>query len=96
MRGFRAWADEEHIGEMRSLHETEQVLESIGFRVLESRYTFGQAARAAWEMQQLIRSLPGGRLTDRLAAPILNSVASLDVRGRGPADGNVVVVCRKP
>ena len=96
LRNFQSWADEEHIGEMRPLDETCDLLRQIGFTVIEARYTFGPPARAAWELQQWLRSLPAGRFLDPLARPILNAVAATDRAGSGPDDGNLAIVCRKP
>jgi len=93
---FRAWADEEHIGEMRSLPETESLLRSIGFNLLESRYTFGFFARLAWELEQVLKSFPGSRHLSRLGRPILNALATLEFVSKSPDDGNILIVCQKP
>lgn len=92
---FTAWADEEHVGEMRSLPETEAVLRKIGFTVLESRYTFGFFARLAWELAQYTKALRGGRVFSRAAKPLLNGLATLEFISSKPDDGNVLIVCQK-
>ena len=92
---FRDWADEEHVGEMRTLQETRSLLEAIGFQILEARYTFGPVARACWEAEQIVRALPGGRILDRLVAPGLNLLAAADLVD-SPNDGNLMLIARKP
>lgn len=92
---FTAWADEEHVGEMRSLPETEAVLRKIGFTVLESRYTFGFFARLAWELAQYTKALRGGRVFSRAAKPLLNGLATLEFISSKPDDGNVLIVYQK-
>ena len=92
---FRAWASEEHVGEMRSLLETEDLLEEAGFTVLESRYTFGLFARLAWELEQCLAASPGSRFLSRLRRPFLNALAMLEFASKHPNDGNILVICRK-
>lgn len=95
LKRFRARADEEHIGEMRSLPETEDLLKRIGFTVLESRYTFGFIASLMRELGQFSRTISGGPLLFRLAKPVLNGLAALEFICPESHDGNLRVVCQK-
>lgn len=93
---FREWAEEEHVGEMRSLSETEHLLERVGFTVLESRYTFGVfATKLAWELEQCLKVSPGSRYLLRLGRPVLNGLATLEFVFGIPDDGNILIVCQK-
>lgn len=95
LKKFGTWANEEHVGEMRSLPEIKALLKELGFTVLESRYTFGFFARLAWELGQFSRVLPGARVILRLARSVLNGLAMLEFVSTEPDDGNLLVIYRK-
>ncbi len=47
---FQGWASEEHIGEVYTLPEIISIFNSIGFNVVESKWTFGFLGKLAWEL----------------------------------------------
>lgn len=95
LRHFENWTDEEHIGEMRSLAETEAILKEIGFTILEARYTLSFFARLAWELEQVTSVLPGQVVIARLRRPFLNALAALEFISPLPRVGNLRIICRK-
>jgi len=92
---FKTWATEEHIGEMRSLCETEILLKKIGFSIRESQYTFGFFAKLAWELEQCFATFPGSRFFARFVKPALNTLATTEFVFFKPVDGNILIICRK-
>jgi SAM-dependent methyltransferase len=94
LQRFISWADDEHIGEMRSLAEMLSVLTNTGFSVMEAQYTFAKPTRLLWEIQQVLigRSLP----IHHALCPLFNLIAMLEFLLPKPSAGNLRIVARKP
>ncbi len=91
---FDEWAEEEHTGEQYDLPRLEEILESIGFKVGYSRYTFTFFGHLAWEIETLLHGSGAGRKINVLAMPLLKILAFFDVIfpiGKG----NDLIIARK-
>lgn len=81
---FDNWAEEEHIGEMYDLKELKEIINSVGFKIIKTRETFGFLGSFVWEID---------RITDRyiflkiILMPLLKLFAYFDIifsrKGRG-------------
>lgn len=88
---FDSWAEEEHIGEMYDLEELKQIINSVGFKILKARETFGFWGNFVWEID---------RITDRyiflkiILMPLLKLFACLDMMF-SKKGGGILILARK-
>jgi SAM-dependent methyltransferase len=88
------WSSKEHIGDQYSVKELAFILESLGYKILHARRTFGFWGEFAWELDMLMEKY---RNLKRLSLPLLLVLCFLDTLWENKEDSYaILVIAKKP
>lgn len=91
-----AWADIEHVGEMRRVKDLTRLLEEIGYEIELSRSTFTFFGHLTWETEYLLHRRLGvwGRRLNAALMPLFKLCGFLDLLFP-LGEGNNLIIARK-
>ncbi len=90
---LKKWHHEDHMREGISKKELETSLGKLGFRIIESRETFGFFGKLSWELNHL--ALSKSFFIAGLLYPLLNIVANLDLWQNNKNGLGIAVLAKK-
>jgi 2-polyprenyl-3-methyl-5-hydroxy-6-metoxy-1,4-benzoquinol methylase len=88
---FRAWENDEHIGERYTLDELKDMVKGYGFEVIKTQHTFGIVGRFAWELDRITDGKPAIKI---FLMPLMRVLGSVAIRLK-PKNGDLLVLARK-
>jgi 2-polyprenyl-3-methyl-5-hydroxy-6-metoxy-1,4-benzoquinol methylase len=86
------WSSKEHIGDQYSVKELASILESLGYKILYARRTFGFFGKLSWELDMLMEKY---RNLKRLFLPSLLFLCWLDTVWQNSKGSYAILVIAK-